>query len=638
MFGTLFRPLARRGVRRAALVVAAIAVAGGVVWFCRGSFVHRATAQQAARTAPVPPVTATATASDYASRVVAYIHQNRPITRQELGEFLVARQGADKLPLLLNKRIVDVACQQYGISVTAAEVDAALGEELKDLAMDRKTFLKNVLARYKKNLYEFKEDVVRPRLQLTRLVQRALTVSEDDLRKAYDSVFGEKVECRIIIWPHSKEKDALEMYSKIAKDEAAFAQAAKNQDRSDLQATGGKINPISRYSMDPKIEEAVFKLRPGEVTELLKTPDGIVMLKCDRRLPADTSVNFAAVRDKLEKEIREKKLLVEMGKAFQGLRQQAAPEIFLKKIDRHVPGPMPSPGTVVATIHGKIPITREELGEFLIARFGGEKLEYLINRRILDLACQQKNIVITEQEVDQTLKADLAPLKLDLKAFEKEMLAKWGKSMYEWREDVIKTRLMLNRLCQGRVKWTKEDLDKCFKAYHGERLECRMILWPAGQERFAQMEYGRIRDSEVEFDRKARSQASPTLASKGGKLPVFGHCSLDNENLEREAFKLQPGEVSVVIETPQGAVVIKCDRRIPPDNIKLEQVRDELVGEIMRKKTDLEMQVVFKELKDRAAPKLLLKGTGQPEDLAAETQKLMSDLPPLVPQSGNRLR
>jgi hypothetical protein len=58
-------------------------------------------------------------------------------------------------------------------------------------------------------------------------------------------------------------------------------------------------------------------------------------------------------------------------------------------------------------------------------------------------------------------------------------------------------------------------------------------------------------------------------------------------------------------------------------------VRGTLTEEIKRKKTDVEMQVVFKELSDKAAARLLLTGTGQPEDLAAETRRLMADLPNL---------
>jgi parvulin-like peptidyl-prolyl isomerase len=630
MFGT-FRPLVRPGWLLALLGIGVAAAAG--FWICRGGVVHQATAQPAgsptaepAASAPVP--------GDYANRVVAYIHQSQPITRQDLGEYLIARHGADKLALLVNKRILDQYCQARNITVTAAEVENALAEQLKGLAIDRQTFLKTVLSRYKKNLYEFKEDILRPRLQLTRVCQTRVTVSDDDLKKAFDSAYGEKVECRIIVWPLKEEKQAMEQYASLRDSEEEFAKKAQYQDDSSLSSTRGKIKPISRWSMDPEIEKAAFELKPGQVSTLIKTgtapQESIVMLKCDKRIAADTTVNFDAVKPRLEQEMREHKLQQEMGKVFQALREQTPPQLHLKKANRYEPGPTPAPSAAVATI-GRTVVTREELGEFLIARLGGDKLEYLVNRRILDLACQARNVSVSEQEVDAALKSDLDTIKVDEKVFEKDLLSKWNKNMYEWREDVIKPRLMLAKLTEGRVKVSEEEIKKGFEAYYGERLKCRMILYPPDQHKHAMMEYTRIRDSEEEFIRRAKSQPSATLAKDAGLLPEFGRHALGDENLEREAFRLQKGEITPLVGTPQGHVVLRCEERIPPDtSVKLEQVRDTIVKEITAKKSQQEMQVVFKELRDKAAPRLLLAGTGQPEDLMAETKKLMKDLPPLT--------
>ncbi|MFO0927165.1 MAG: peptidyl-prolyl cis-trans isomerase [Gemmataceae bacterium] len=387
-----------------------------------------------------------------------------------------------------------------------------------------------------------------------------------------------------------------------------------------------KIKPIGRHAMDEKIEKEAFALQPGQVSTLIKTPQGILMLKCDRRLPADTTVNFESVKEKLEKEFREQKLQGEMAKSFQALRDQAKPQLVLQKADRLPAGPVPSPTSAVAYLYGSKPVTREELGEFLIARMGADKLEFLVNRRIIDLECAERKVAVSDAEVDRALEDDLKMLNCDRKHFEKEVLSKWGKSLFEYREDVVRPRLMLTRLCQGRVKVTDEDVQKGFEAYYGERLECRLILWPTEQARFALTEYAKIRDSEEEFDRKAKSQASASLAAQGGKIPLFGRHTLGDETLEREAFRLQPGEISTLIGTAQGQVVIRCDRRIPPDKgVKLEQVRDKLAAEVRERKVQMEMQTVFRELKEKAAPRLILQGTNQVEDLAAESKRLLSE-------------
>jgi parvulin-like peptidyl-prolyl isomerase len=631
MFGTMKQWFARPRLRRVGMIAVGLTALSVGAWFGRGLVARQpgkpTTTPQAA--ASIEP-TASSAPSDYTSRVVAYVHGTQPITRQDLGEYLIARMGHEKLPLLLNKRLVDDACQQRGIHVTAAEVEAAFAEDLKGIATDKDTFVKTVLTRYKKNLYEWKEDVLRPRLQMTRLAQPRISVSHEELRQAFESTYGEKVECRLIMWPLSKEKEVLEQYGTLRSSEQAFDKAAREQETSWLAASAGKIKPIGRWTMDKDMEKEAFRLQPGQVSIPVKTPQGITLLKCDKRIPADTAVSFESVKDKLDKELREKHLQVEMGRFFQALKDKARPQTVLQKSDRAVPGPTPLSSQVVAYLNGARPVTREELGEFLIARYGAEKLEFLVNRRIIDHECKQRGIVVTDEELEKTFEADLKAMQTDKKQFEREFLTKFGKTMYEWREDVLRARLMLMRLSEGRAKVTDVDLKKGFEAYHGERLECRVILWPPEQAKFAMTEYTRLRDSEEEFARKAKNQPSSNLAASGGKLPVFGRNCLGDENLEREAFKLREGEVTALIGTPQGQVMLKCDKRIPPDTaVKLDQVRDKLTKEIMDKKVQQEMQVVFKDLRDKAKPQLILKTTGKPEDILAESRRITSDLPPL---------
>src|SRR5262245_44826305 len=72
--------------RRLGLIVGAAGVLGLGVWCCRGLFVHRAAAQPSPTAAAAAAAEEASTApgsSDYGSRVVAYINQGQPVTRQE---------------------------------------------------------------------------------------------------------------------------------------------------------------------------------------------------------------------------------------------------------------------------------------------------------------------------------------------------------------------------------------------------------------------------------------------------------------------------------------------------------------------------------------------------------------------------
>src|SRR5260370_9664953 len=121
----------------------AAALAGmGTLVFALGAWHNQGAELQAQN--PVVPAS-TAPASDYSQRVVAYIHGNIPVTREELGEFLIARQGASKVELLVNRRIIEHACQKAGITVTPEEIEATIEDDVKQLSIDRALFLTQML-------------------------------------------------------------------------------------------------------------------------------------------------------------------------------------------------------------------------------------------------------------------------------------------------------------------------------------------------------------------------------------------------------------------------------------------------------------------------------------------------------------
>jgi len=117
---------------RLSLGVGILVVGATIVFWSQGGSISRATANppppaQAPEAAPVkqqlpaPP-------SDYSQRAVAYICNGIPVTREQLGEYLIARMGKDRLSNLVNLLIIQRYCEQKGIEVTQAEIDAEFAE------------------------------------------------------------------------------------------------------------------------------------------------------------------------------------------------------------------------------------------------------------------------------------------------------------------------------------------------------------------------------------------------------------------------------------------------------------------------------------------------------------------------------
>jgi hypothetical protein len=345
------------------------------------------------------------------------------------------------------------------------------------------------------------------------------------------------------------------------------------------------------------------------------------------------------VRDKLTKELTDKKVVKEMQTAFDTLKKQAAPKLILKKKDKAEDSDGvsdnggPHSRQLVATYNGQTPLTREDFGEFLIARYGAEQIEFLVNRRIIDKECQAHNVSVTPQEIETALSEDLKKMgAIDLKVFQKDFLGPYNKNLYEWREDVIRPRLQMAKLCRDRVKANEDELRLAFEAEFGEKLEGRMILWPADQTKFALMEYTQLRDNPNAFEEKAKHQASGTLASRGGKIGPFGKHTLGNQELEQEAFKLHEGEMTTLIGTPEGNAVFKLEKRIPANtSVTLDSVREKLTKEVFERKVQMEMQTAFQALRESARVKVLLKDSTKPVDLVESTKKLLPHGPDKAP-------
>lgn len=268
--------------------------------------------------------------SDYSRRVVAYIYENTPITREDLGEYLITRLGHERIEFLINRRILENACQAKGIYVTDLEVEAQFKDELKMFGlMSAQEFSNQVLRRFNKSLYEYKEDVIRQKLLLAKLCRPMITVTQEDLTKAYEARYGEKVQCRVIAFAKG-DRHMSDVYSKISKSEAEFADYAKKQFMPAFAEKGGVIDPIHKHYGDPNIEKAAFSLQPGQVTPLMEMPDGnSVVLKCDKILPKDATKSFDSVRLDLHKEMTEVKLSQKITEYMIELRKQANPRVLI---------------------------------------------------------------------------------------------------------------------------------------------------------------------------------------------------------------------------------------------------------------------------------------------------------------------
>lgn len=268
---------------------------------------------------------------EYSKRVVAYLYDNVPVSREELGEFLIARFGVERLPFMIDRHIVELAAKARGITVTDQMVEAQLDLDIKSYGpnIGRKDFVNQILKRVNKTLYEWKEDVVRPKLMLKQLVEPEIQVTEEDVQKGFEGRYGPKVECRWIIMPDTPQK--FKIWEKVKDNEAEFQRVATTLNLPQLCAVGGKTPPIHKHFGDPRIEQAAFNLKKGEVSPLIDLPDHTVaILKCDQHLPPDLTKRIEMERASLMQEIHDTKLAQRIWERMAELRKEANPKLLLR--------------------------------------------------------------------------------------------------------------------------------------------------------------------------------------------------------------------------------------------------------------------------------------------------------------------
>jgi hypothetical protein len=307
----------------AAGVVAGVAVAA----FCWGK---REAHSQGPQNSHGP--LAAPSGSDYSRRIVAYIFDTTPITREDLGEYLIARFGTpERIDFLVNHKIIEHVCKVKGLHVSADEISVRLKEDLANFKVNEQEFVSKILKPRNKTLFEYREDVIRPQLALARLCKERVKVTEEDLQKAFEAKYGPKVDCRVIVLSKEFPQRWNEIWQNATKGEPYFMEEARKQPN-ELAAKGGEVPPIHRHFHDPRIEKAAFALRDGEVSTIIGLPDGnSIILRCTRHIAPDPTKAFDSLQKQaLHQEIFETKLSQEIRTCFEQLRRDARPNILVK--------------------------------------------------------------------------------------------------------------------------------------------------------------------------------------------------------------------------------------------------------------------------------------------------------------------
>jgi parvulin-like peptidyl-prolyl isomerase len=565
------------------------------------------------RSNPAPLQNSNATSSQ--QETVAVVN-GQEIGRQELAQECLAQYGKDVLEAVMNKYLIITYCERQGIKISKQDVDEEIARMAKQFSIPVDQWLQMLKTERGIKPDQYAEDIIMPSLALRRLAAERIQPTPQEMDEAYEAEFGAAVKARLIVL--DKPEKAREIQARAKANPNDFEMLARKYSIDGNSASlGGLIQPIRRHIGDPNVEKAAFSMNDGDISPVIEVHNQFVVLKCEGRTqPA--GLKKEEVKGRLEEFVRDRKLRTVAADVFKRLQDES--QVVNVYNDPKKRAEMPG---VAATINGKT-ITIRDLAEACIERHGEQVLDVMIHRKLLEQELKHKNIQVTQQELDSEIaRAAYSAGKVksngkpDVDAWLKAITSQ-GVTVDKYVHDSVWPSTAL-KLIVGDVQVTDEDIERGYKSNYGAKAEVRAIVLDS--QRRAQEVWQKARDNpSIDFFGKLAEQYSIEPASRAneGRVPPLRQFSGQPE-LEKEAFRLRPGEISGIVQISDKFVILYLESYTKPVQVSRDEVKSLISEDVHEKKMRLKMTSEFDRLKDQARIDNYLAGTSQSPQRTAKT-------------------
>ena len=568
-----------------------------------------AAAAKPSTTGPVLPNAAGgATNAEPPKQNFVAVVNNEQISRDELARDCVLHYGNEVLESLVNKHLIAEFCQRQQITVSDREVEAEIDRMARKFSLAKDQWLKMLEKERGIKPKQYARDIIWPTLALRKLASAQLTVTPQELNEAFESQFGAAVKARLIVLDSPSE--AQRVHAKAAAKPEEFGALARKESKDVSSASAnGMIQPIRRHLGEKALEDTAFSLRKGQVFGVIKIGSQYVILKCEDHLPA-AKADRARVTPLLEDAIRDRKLRSAASDLFSQLQKDAIVENILNDPERskQLPG-------VAALLNGRR-ITIRELAEECFDRHSVKCLEGLIQHKMLEQALRKRNLTVTQDDLRAEVARAAATMgkttqsgQPDIEGFLELVSKQQGVKKEVYIHDAVWPSVALKKMLDGQVQITEKDLQMGFEANYGPRVRCRAIVLTNQRKAQQVWEMARNNPSPENFGDLAEqySVEASSRALRGEVPPVQKHGG--QPLLEREAFSLQPGEISGVIQVGESFVILRCEGYTKPTQVAMSEVKGMILDDLREKKQRIAMNKRFEQLQESAQIDNYLAGT-----------------------------
>lgn len=251
-----------------------------------------------------------------------------------------AQLEREVLHQMVRDRLADEEIRRLKIVVSEREVDEAI-DSIKQENRFTDTQLEYMIQQEGQTRAQFR-DAIKKEIERSRLVDRVLKSKIIITEKQIDSFltndeasFSERRRLAIIFLPLPEEADArtTEAVDKQAKDivgrlkgGADFGRLAVEYSKGPAAQEGGDLGYIAVGELAPPIEAATRNLKPGEASDLIKTPSGYFIFKVLDRQKEKQATGDASIREKARRQLFQQ----EMNRKFEEWVKELESRAFIQ--------------------------------------------------------------------------------------------------------------------------------------------------------------------------------------------------------------------------------------------------------------------------------------------------------------------
>jgi parvulin-like peptidyl-prolyl isomerase len=246
-------------------------------------------------------------------------------------------------------------------------------------------------------------------------------------------------------------------------------------------------------------------------------------------------------------------------------------------------------------------ITLQDLANLCVMRHGEEVLDNMVNRYLILQACQERKIEITPKDVDDEIGRIASKFNLSVQMYLKLLDNERDIRPEYYASDVVWPMLALRELSKEMLKVSPQDIDRAFQSEFGPKVQVRMIACKDAA-KLQQIHQQATANPDL-FKTLARDNSEdPASASVEGLLPPI-RMYTGEDQLEKIAFALQPGQISDIFKVGDLSVTLQCVRHMPPANppaAQLAEIQARIKAELEEQKLRQSAETIYTELRNRA--------------------------------------